>query len=350
MDNGNFDKAKDICRSFVLFAAAAAAVFMILPYIFRLFLPFFIGGFIALLAKPLFAFFEKLRLPRFAAAFLSPAAVFLVFAFLTKIVFAGILRELLSFSDSFSDIYSAASNAADVLADRLGTFAGKDTAFHSAMRTVIAGLGSSLRAHISDAVDSLTSFLIVCAKNIPNILIISFTSFFSAFFFLKDRRLISDFFLRLFGERIYMLFCRAKKAAFGAAGRYVKAQLIIGCLIFCVLLIGFLILQVKYALLFSFITAVVDAVPVLGTGTVLIPWAVFSVFSDNPTLGWGLLSLYGVCLMTRQLSEPKIVGLKLGLHPLATVFSLYAGMRLFGLFGLIIGPVIALMIKNSVFS
>lgn len=350
MADASFEKVKNICRSFVLFAAAAAAVLLVFPYLFRLFLPFVIGGLLALIAKPLFLFFGRLRLPRFAAALLALIIVFLIFALSVRVIFAGVVKELLSFADSFSDIYKASAEAAESIAGRIGTLTKRSALSHSALRALTDKLGDSLRSRIAEAVNSLTAFLIVCAKNVPNILLISFISFFSAFFFLKDRKLISAFFYHVLGARVYGALSRAKKAAFGAAGCYVKAQLIIGALIFAILLIGFVILRVKYALLFAFITAVVDAVPVLGTGTVLIPWAAFSVFSDNPSLGWGLLSLYGVCLLTRQLSEPKIIGVKLGLHPLATIFSIYAGMRLFGILGLIIGPVLALMIKNVVFS
>ena len=141
---------------------------------------------------------------------------------------------------------------------------------------------------------------------------------------------------------------KVKCSVFCAFGGYLRAQLLISTVIFFVLMCGFFILRIKYALLVALLTAVIDAVPVLGTGTVLIPWSVLMIFSDNSSLGWGLLTLYGVCILVRQLCEPKIIGTKLGIHPLLTIFSIYAGIRIFGFFGFILGPVTALLIKNLI--
>ena len=97
-------------------------------------------------------------------------------------------------------------------------------------------------------------------------------------------------------------------------------------------------------------TALVDVIPVFGTGTVLIPIAVFSFLTADKALGWGLLVLYGITLLVRQLCEPKIIGKSLGIHPLATIFAIYTGLKLFGVWGLICGPICAILIKNLVFS
>ena len=127
---------------------------------------------------------------------------------------------------------------------------------------------------------------------------------------------------------------------------YLKAQLIIEGILFTVLFLGFTFLQLRYALLLAFFAALVDAFPILGTGTILVPLSVFYFLTDNPATGWGLLVLYGVAILTRQLCEPKIIGSKLGIHPLITIFSIFAGMKLFGFWGLIFGPMAAILVKN----
>ena len=132
--------------------------------------------------------------------------------------------------------------------------------------------------------------------------------------------------------------------------KYLKAQLIIGGIIFALLLTGFLLLKIDYAFLLAIITALVDVVPVLGTGTILIPLALYNFLTQNISLGWGIVVLYGIALLARQLCEPKIVGEKLGIHPLATIFSIYIGMKLFGILGLVFGPITTIFIKNLIFS
>ena len=115
---------------------------------------------------------------------------------------------------------------------------------------------------------------------------------------------------------------------------------------FAEVLVGLSILRVRYALLMSLIIAVVDILPILGTGTVLIPWAIFSYVTGDGGLGTGLLILYAIVLILRQLIEPRIVGSSLGLHPLATLASIYLGIKLIGLGGIFIGPAAALLVKG----
>ena len=90
-----------------------------------------------------------------------------------------------------------------------------------------------------------------------------------------------------------------------------------------------------------------DMLPVLGVGTVLVPWALVAFFQRNFYLGFGLTVLYLVMLILRQIAEPKLLGKSLGLHPLLTLFAGYAGFRLFGFFGMLAGPVVATLVKNA---
>ena len=112
------------------------------------------------------------------------------------------------------------------------------------------------------------------------------------------------------------------------------------------LLIGFLLLSVDYAVLLALITAVLDALPVLGVGIVLIPYAILSFAMGNTVTGIGLLILYGVITVVRQIAEPRLVGKSLGLHPILMLIAFYAGWRLFGVAGVLIGPLLAMVIKS----
>lgn len=100
-----------------------------------------------------------------------------------------------------------------------------------------------------------------------------------------------------------------------------------------------------YAFLLAAVIAVIDILPVLGVGTVLIPWATIAFIERNMRLGFGLLILYGVIVIVRQFAEPKIVGGTLGIHPLLTLAAMYLGFRLFGVAGMIIGPILALLAR-----
>jgi predicted PurR-regulated permease PerM len=136
---------------------------------------------------------------------------------------------------------------------------------------------------------------------------------------------------------------RRIRAAFGG---WIKAQLKMMGIVFLLLTAGLWILKVEYALLFGGIISLLDALPVLGTGTVLIPWALISFLQDHAPLGFGLLTLYGVSALIRMVLEPRLVGRHLGLHPLLTLMAFYAGCRLFGLPGMIGFPLLALICRQ----
>ena len=95
-----------------------------------------------------------------------------------------------------------------------------------------------------------------------------------------------------------------------------------------------------------YLFGLVDALPILGSGTVLVPWAIFSSLTGNLSLGLSLLIIYGIVLMFRQLIEPKVISSNIGIHPIFTLISMYAGFKIFGLIGLIIGPIILIIYKN----
>ena len=115
------------------------------------------------------------------------------------------------------------------------------------------------------------------------------------------------------------------------------------------MLAGLTLLGVEYALIMAIVISVVDILPILGAGTVLIPWAIFALISSNTPLGVGLLVLYAVTLVARQFIEPKIVGSTLGIHPLATLASVYLGLKFLGFVGIFVGPMVALLLRELFF-
>ena len=132
-----------------------------------------------------------------------------------------------------------------------------------------------------------------------------------------------------------------------AAGRmksallsWLKAQLKLSSVTFAVTLAGYWLLGIAHAPLWALLTAVVDAFPVLGTGTVLVPWSLVSFLQGDHVQAFGLLGIYAAAALTRSVLEPRVVGKHLGLDPLVTLAALYVGYKLFGLPGMIFAPMI----------
>lgn len=134
-------------------------------------------------------------------------------------------------------------------------------------------------------------------------------------------------------------------------GGYLKAQVILIIISFFIVLIGlyifhFLNLNVEYPLMAALGIGFVDALPIVGSGTVMVPWAVLSAVNGNIKLAIGLLILYVIVIVVRQLIEPKIVSNHIGIHPIFTLIAMYTGFKIVGIVGMFIGPILLIIIKN----
>lgn len=122
-------------------------------------------------------------------------------------------------------------------------------------------------------------------------------------------------------------------------GVYLRAESTIALVQSVICGIGLWILKNPYPILLSLLIGIVDALPVFGSGTILIPWAVYRILLGDVKMAVGLAILYLLCTVNRQLLEPRLLGQKLGMSTLLTLFLMYIGYRLFGIFGFILGPV-----------
>lgn len=204
-------------------------------------------------------------------------------------------------------------------------------------------------SYISDIIKNTSiSFVQIVTKLISNfplyLISVIFTIVLSVFISVEYNNIVA-FIRRQLPERINTNFEEAKKFLIGTVWKMIKSYLIIMCITFIEVFTGLSLLKVTYALPIAAIIAVLDILPVLGTGGILIPWAIVELILKNYSLGIGLLALYLIVTIIRNIIEPRIVGKQIGLHPIITITAMYAGLRLFGFFGLITAPVVAILVK-----
>lgn len=176
---------------------------------------------------------------------------------------------------------------------------------------------------------------------ISMIVFVMSTFYFSVDYF-KIRKSVRD----ALPQGLRMLVGRVKSSLSVALRGYARAYFFIFLVTLCQLLAGLLILRVRFAFLISVCIAAVDIFPVVGSGLIILPWAVAMLYAGNVRLGTGLLVLYGIITVVRQIAEPRIVGGKLGIHPLASLLCMFFGMSVFGAFGAVIGPFFAVAVKE----
>ena len=137
-----------------------------------------------------------------------------------------------------------------------------------------------------------------------------------------------------------------RTVALGAFGGYLKAELLLSVGVFFILLGGFVLTRQPYGLLLALGLAVLDFIPIVGAGTVMVPWAVVELITRNFSSAISLMVIWGIIALFRRAMEPKFVGDQTGLSPVLSLLSVYVGMKLGGVLGMILGPVLTLVLLN----
>lgn len=319
-------------------------------------IPFIIGLLIALLISPITRFIsKKTKIPHGAVAAVFVILFFFAISSLIYLAASRLIGELGNLLLKLSEDPEAISRSLSEIGNVFGShFAFMQSLFES---DALIKLGIDLDRLLPEALSSMLSsisaavpaFAMNVLSGVPEFLLCVAVILISSVYFCTDRDTIFSAFASLLPESWQKKLPEIKQKIKSTLWGYVKAYLIIMLLTFCEVFFGLTVLGVNYALIISIIIAVIDILPILGTGTVLIPWAIFSFITSDTPLGIGLLILYGVVLIIRQLVEPKIVGNTLGLHPLAALASIYLGIRFLGIGGIFIGPIAAMLIKSFLF-
>ena len=177
------------------------------------------------------------------------------------------------------------------------------------------------------------------AFSLPEAALFIVSAYLAAYYILVDGERLKKGALSLLPEGLKGQICALMGAIVRGVARYFKAGGVLLILTFVQLLIGFMVLDIRFPFLFALLVAAVDFLPVLGTGTVLIPWGIVLAVAGSPFKGVGLLILWVITLIVRQIAEPKIMGKSLGIHPLFSLLATYFGLKLFGIGGMLLFPI-----------
>ena len=337
---------KFIKRS-LLVGISLLSAYLFFKYLFTFISPFIVAFLVALALEPLVRFFERrLRLSRWIASLFGMLLFILGIGYLgaalvntawqQAVQFTAQLPGLISGAMDLIDDFLYNSNAAGVLTTLSPPWLG--------------GFGSNLTEAIAEFArnsigDGVAHTSLVLFRSLPHFVmwIVLFTI--STFFFIKDRQFIHDTVMSASPPELKAWFTKLHAGLVRAFTGYLKAQGIIMSAI-AVVNIGALMLHgYEYALFMGLLIAVIDALPFIGSSLIFIPWALVSFAQGATNSGFYLLALLGINFLVRQLLEPKVLSASIGLHPILTLASLYIGLRLLGPPGLVVGPMIAMMIK-----
>ena len=330
------------------------AVYVVAAYLFPLLLPFLIAfGAAALLRRPSAALARKLKLPQKAVSVALVIIVLIAGLGLVTVVAVEVAEQLGELAKSLLGGESAFLAGMNTTMEKIGDFLARLPFFgigdDDALRE---NIGSATTEMVRSAVVSVAARLPGIAARliaaVPRALIFSIVTILSAIYFCADYEHI----LRWIKAHLRGRPLDALREMYGQTGRtlvrYGKAYAVLFLFTFAELLAGFVVLKIRYAFLLALFVAVIDILPVLGTGTVLIPWAVVLFIMGEARTAVGLLILYAVIALLRQILEPRIVGAGIGMPPLLALIAMYVGLRLFGFFGMLLLPIVAVVLKNTI--
>ncbi len=205
---------------------------------------------------------------------------------------------------------------------------------------------TSIGKYISDFSFMAVKLISDGILGIPSLLINLIVTVVATFFLAVDFDKITEIFHRLIGDARYNMIREGAQHTRNVIFAYLKSYAILFCLTFVELSIGLWLFKIPYPVWIALAIAVFDILPILGTGGVLIPWALICLFIGNVPLGIEIFILYIIITAIRNTIEPKIIGKQIGLHPLITLMAMFVGLSLFGLIGLIGFPVLLVIVVN----
>lgn len=316
---------------------------LFIRYLLPIFLPFLLGGGLALAAEPAVKFLcSRFRLSRGAAAGIGVTMTFVMLVLILLLLGALLLRELSGLSHILPQAQQMIQTGLTSLQDFLLNLANRAPEGLAGMLTQsVLELFSGGAALLSRITDKLLGIASGVLGRIPDSALGFGTGLISSFMISaklpRIRAFISQRIPISWKNRIFPAMAAAKKTVCS----YLLAQFKLMGVTFLIVGAGLLLLGIRLAPLWASLIAAVDAVPLLGTGTVMLPWTFVCFLQGDHVRAIGLLGIYAAAAVTRSVLEPRLIGRQMGIDPLLTLVALYLGYRLWGVFGMLLAPMAA---------
>jgi len=347
----------EIAHRFIRFFIVVLGVsaFSIVLYFFSVVAyPFIIAFLIAIFINPAVNFLQK------KAGFPRPLAIFAVLGIIFGLICTLLIllvAELLSGAEHLAKTIPGLVN--DIVISISEWFATKVTPFFTNLAGQFVPLNESqkeaLVENIHEVLNNLAysaTFLLQDALSFlpgilgwfPNAVMVLVFSVLATFFISNEWMSIKNSFERLLPHYVQKSSLKVYKNLRDTLFGYVRAQITLIFISFLIILLGLFILKIQYALISALLIAIVDLLPILGPGLIFIPWILYQYFSGEISIAVGLLVIYVVMTVVRQILEPKIVSSQIGLSPLLTLLAIFMGLKIFGFIGFFLGPLIFILI------
>jgi sporulation integral membrane protein YtvI len=324
-------------------------IVLLLWWSFPLIYPFLLGWLLAYALNPLVNLLNsRARLPRWLAVtvtllLFASAMITIISALVMRLVeeiinLSGSLQGLVTWvEESFSNLLARPD--IQNLIGRINDFYKQNPNYNETINTSISNTAQAITKASTGLISMFFNGVVNILSSLPAVATIAIVVFLASFFISKDwnRYMLRmrDWFPPRMIQRVGSVWKDLQYALFG----YLRAQFIMISITTVVVIVGLLILGINNPLSIGLLIGFVDLLPYLGVGSAMIPWIAYTFLTGDWQLGTGLSILYGIILIARQFIEPKVLASSVGLDPLPTLIAMFVGLKLFGILGLIIGPI-----------
>ena len=308
----------------VYLAAVIFAVWLFIKYALMWLMPFIIAFFIAKLIEPAVAFLN--RKFRFKRGFASTVCALIVFAVIVSLLVTLIGRIVYELSEFIKDLPGLMAELGKLfksLGDKLDGF------IHDAPEEVqgyLQSMTDGFSQKGADIIGAVTTKIVGALSSVasfsPKLVLFVFTSAISAVFISSGYKDVTGFFLRQIPQKHHATMRDIKSDFFSTIGKWIRAELMLSGITFVQALAAFFIMKIEFAFLLALLVAAVDALPVFGAGSVIIPWSVLSAVTGDFRQAMMLVVAYAVIMIVRNIIEPKLIGGPIGLSPIATLYRI----------------------------
>ena len=335
--------ARPTVRKIIFVTSTFFGIWLALRYLLPVSLPFLLGGGLALGAEPLVCFLHgKLKIRRWLATGIGVSIAFAMLVLVLMVLGALAVKEVTSLASILPQARQMIQTGLTAAQDFLLSLSGRmPEGISGIMTRTVTDLFSGGTALLSKVTDKLLGFATGLLGRIPNGALGFGTGIVSSYMISAKlpqlRQALRQRIPPAWKER-YLPALQAVKTSILA---YLLAQLKLASITFGIVTGGLLILGTRLAPLWGFLIALVDAVPLLGTGTVMLPWALVCFLLEDHVRAIGILAIYAAAVTTRSVLEPRLIGKQMGIDPLVTLVALYLGFRLWGVLGMLLSPLAA---------
>ncbi|AZK44060.1 MULTISPECIES: sporulation integral membrane protein YtvI [Erysipelothrix] len=342
------EKRKNFIINILYFAISFSLAALVLKFSTKYLMPFIIGFVIAFLLKPVISKLTKKIGNQKGSSLLVVILFYILLAAAIFWILVAVIAGIQNFAKAVPSFYQTTLSPAieSIIVWVEGAVVNLDPDVIDIIESIGRSVVQSIDGIFKGISGGTINFITRLISSIPSVLISILIAIISSFFFTLDYQGIVNSVMGMIPLKQRTLILDIKDGLISVLGKYLRAYAKLMSLTFVELSIAFFVLGIHNPIGLAFMVAIIDILPVLGTGTVMIPWFIIELIMGNTPLGVGLMITYIIITVIRNILEPKIVGDQIGLHPLATLILIYVGLKMFGFVGLFALPISATILKT----